>query len=278
MPDIQNPDTYSDEINLLDYLKVINRHRRLIILIVLISVVVTAGISLIMTPVFEAKALIAPAAQQKEISPLSGFAAQFGISTPASANLSEIVNLLKSNVLRENMMKRNNLLSVFFEKDGLEGLSEHERTWKGLRYLESALKVNLKQKEGMVEVSMQFKDPQKAAGIVNNLLEELTDYMSSEAKRVAETNKKYLESQIDKTSDPLIKTKIYSMIAQQIEQSMMAEVKENFAFKVIDPPKAPDKRIKPKRRQMVMLSFVASLFGGVFIAFLKEYIDKMRKA
>ncbi|MBM2839369.1 MAG: putative rane protein [Deltaproteobacteria bacterium] len=57
---------------------------------------------------------------------------------------------------------------------------------------------------------------------------------------------------------------------------MMSEVKENFAFKVIDPPKVPDKKIKPKRSQMVMLSLVTSLFAGIFIAFFLEYIAKLR--
>ncbi|HLA50198.1 MAG TPA: GNVR domain-containing protein, partial [Thermodesulfovibrionia bacterium] len=77
-------------------------------------------------------------------------------------------------------------------------------------------------------------------------------------------------------SDPLIRTKIYSLIAQQIETSMMAEVKENFAFKIIDPPRAPDKRIKPNRSRRVMISFMVSLFAGIFIAFLREYIEKAK--
>jgi uncharacterized protein involved in exopolysaccharide biosynthesis len=66
------------------------------------------------------------------------------------------------------------------------------------------------------------------------------------------------------------------MIAQQIETGMMAEVKENFAFKVIDPPLAPDKKIKPKRAQMVMLSLIVALFVGIFVAFFREYIEKIR--
>jgi uncharacterized protein involved in exopolysaccharide biosynthesis len=207
---------------------------------------------------------------------VSGFAAQFGIATPPSGNVTEIVNLLNSNILREKMIEKYNLLHVFFKKEELEKQSENKKIWAGLNYLKGALKVSYKQKDNIIEISMQFKDPKMAAEIVNYTISELTDYMSSEAKRVAETNKKYLESQIDKISDPFIKTKIYSLIAQQIEQSMMAEVKENFAFKVLDPPKVPDKRIKPKRRQMVMISFVTSLFAGIFAAFFKEYIEKVR--
>ena len=86
----------------------------------------------------------------------------------------------------------------------------------------------------------------------------------------------YLEEQLGSTADPFIKQKTYNMIAQQIETGMMAEVKENFAFKVIDPPLAPDKKIKPKRVQMVMLSLIVALFVGVFAAFFREYIEKIR--
>ena len=57
---------------------------------------------------------------------------------------------------------------------------------------------------------------------------------------------------------------------------MMAGVKENFAFKVIDPPLAPDKKVRPKHAQMVFLALFASLFIGILTAFFVEYIKKTR--
>ena len=104
----------------------------------------------------------------------------------------------------------------------------------------------------------------------------LTNYMSAEAKRVATTNRKYMEEQLGSTNDPFIKQKTYNMIAQQIEAGMMAEVKENFAFKVIDPPLAPDKKFRPKRGQMAMLSLILALFLGIFAAFFWEYVEKIK--
>ncbi|HBE44353.1 MAG TPA: hypothetical protein DDW17_02575 [Deltaproteobacteria bacterium] len=267
-------DTFNDEINLLDYVRVILKHKRLILWITVIAVVLTAFISLIVTPIYEAKAVILPIAQGVGTSATSAIASQFGISAPEQSNTSEVVGLLKSNILRERVLKRYNLLPVLFEEKSLKDKTEDEKIWMGLRYLEEALKINFNQKEGTVSISMEFEDPKIAADIVNYILKELNDYMSSEIRRVAETNRRYLESQIDKTADPFIKTNIYSLIAKQIETSAMAEAKENFAFKVIDPPKAPDKRSKPKRKLMVVVSFVVSLFFGIFLAFFKEYIDK----
>jgi uncharacterized protein involved in exopolysaccharide biosynthesis len=115
-----------------------------------------------------------------------------------------------------------------------------------------------------------------AAKIAEYFLTTLTDHMSGEARRVATINQKYLEEQLQRTADPLIKQKIYNLIAQQLETSMMAEVKENFAFKVIDPPMVPDKNIKPKRIQIALLSFFVSIIMGVFLAFLMEYLEKAK--
>ena len=270
-----------DEINLLDLIKVILKNLRLIGIIIGVVVVATAIISLIMTPVYESKAVIIPTTQTKNIGVGGMFAQQFGISGPSSPMATEVVSLLKSNTLRERIIKRYNLLKLFFE-DNYEELkkqkNENELLWMGLRRFDGITKVNFKQKDNTIEIVVGYKDPKIARDLVNYTLAELTDYMSSEAKRVAETNKKYLESQLEKTSDPFIKTKLYALIAQQLETAMMAEVKENFAFKVLDAPMIPDKRSKPKRKLMVLIAFVVSLFIGIFAAFLREYMIKQQKA
>jgi uncharacterized protein involved in exopolysaccharide biosynthesis len=149
--------------------------------------------------------------------------------------------------------------------------------WDGLRTLDSIVKINHTIKENVITITIDYYDPELAAKMVEYILSTLTDHMSGEAKRVATINRQYLEEQLGKTADPLIKQKIYNLIAQQVETSMMAEVKENFAFKVIDPPKMPDKKIKPKRVQMVLISYFIAIFIGVFSAFFMEYLEKVKR-
>lgn len=274
----QIEEQYSDEINLLDYLKVIWKNKVWIVLIVVIVVAATAVRSLYLAPVYQAKAVIAPAtARPTEPTGATTLALQFGIAMPASSSMTEIVNLLKSNILKEKILVKFNLFPVLFSDSPVKWKSENEKMWAGIRYLDGAIKINPVQKDNAIQITVDYKDPKVATDIINYTITELIDYMSSEAKRVAQTNKKYLESQLDKTADPFIKTKLYSLIAQQIETAMMAEVKENFAFKIIDPPRVPDQKIKPKKRQMVMIAFVVSLFLGIFVAFGKEYVEKVRK-
>ncbi|HOP86775.1 MAG TPA: Wzz/FepE/Etk N-terminal domain-containing protein [Syntrophorhabdaceae bacterium] len=277
----QNIAYQEDEINLFDLIKVIFKNLRFICVIVGIIVVATAIVSLIMTPIYESKAVIMPTTQSKDIGMGSMLAQQFGIATPTTPITTEIVNLLKSNILKERVIKKFDLLKLLLGddyEDYKKTKSENELLWEGIRRLDKMTNINFKQKDNTIEITVGYKDPKIARDLVNYFLAELTDYMSTEAKRVAETNKKYLESQLDKTSDPLIKTKLYALIAQQLETSMMAEVKENFAFKVLDAPRVPDKKSKPKRRNMVLISFVVSLFLGIFFAFIREYMAKQKKA
>jgi len=231
------------------------------------------------------------------------------IGLPDSSSAIEIGLLLESKVLQKKIIHDYNLLPVLFPKQW----DEKKKTWKkesgfslnplawlskllaavkpadkkkskkiegvpdemdGLRALDKLVKINKNKKDNFISISVQHQDPDVAAAIVGHYLAALNDHMSQEAIRVATINKKYLEEQLSQTTDPLIQQKLYSMIAQQIETSMMAAVKENFAFKIIDPPLVPDQKLKPKRAQMVVLSFVVFLFLAVFVVFILEYLEK----
>jgi uncharacterized protein involved in exopolysaccharide biosynthesis len=313
-----------DEINLLELWQVIWKRRKLIAWIVSVFVIATIIVSLLMTNIYESKAVIMTV--EAKSSSGGGMAAalmgQMGglsniVGTPDSASAAEISMLLNSNILREKIINEYNLLPVLFSKQW----DEEKKTWKkggfslnpltyvsklitavkpadkkavkkeagvpdiyeGLRALDDIISIQnvkgkgLVSKDTTINISAQFDDPVIAANLVNYFITALNDHMSKEAKRVAALNKKYLEEQLPLNSDPLIKQKIYTMIAQQVETAMMAEVKENFSFKVIDPPMVPDKKIKPKRAQMVVLSFVVSLFLAVFVVFALEYVEKMKR-
>jgi uncharacterized protein involved in exopolysaccharide biosynthesis len=270
-------ETCNDEINLLDYVKIILKNKWLICLVVGVCVVATAIISLLTAPIFEAKAVIMPVEAPGAQSGMSAMAAQFGISTPNHGQTAEIIGLLKSSLLRERIVRKYNLIPIMFKGGLPKGMTENERIWVALRYLENAIKVIPKQKMNTIEINVTFKDKKLAADIVGYVLVELTKLMSSEEKRVAKANKKRLESTIDQTADPFVKAGIYNLIAKQVEKYAMAEATENFAFKVLDPPRVPDSRIKPKRVQMVIISFIVSLFLGVFVAFGKEYVVNHKK-
>ncbi|MEC4686387.1 MAG: Wzz/FepE/Etk N-terminal domain-containing protein [Nitrospirota bacterium] len=307
-----------EERTLLDYWRVLVKRKLLIIILVLVSVFATAIISLFETNIYQSKAVIAPVSDKGgKGRRLAALASQLSgmprITLPGSASSSEIIALLNSNILREKIIRKYNLLPVLFDEQWDEGKKEWKKDdsfnfnpfkligsivkvirpedkvtsrkeeeegipsiWDGLRAFDNMVRVNDNIKNNTIVISVDFYDPEEAAAIVEDFLTTLNSHMSEEAKRVANTNRKYLEDQLKNTSDPFIKQKIYNLIAHQVETSMMAEVKENFAFKVLDPPMVPDRKIKPKRSLMVMLSFLLSLFAGIFLAFFLENIERAK--
>jgi len=276
--DEMKQELHNDEINLLDLVKVLLRHKGIIIRLVLVVTIGTAIISLFMTKVYESRAVIAPVDTPAAQSGLVAMAAQFGIASPQTSNFSEITGLLKSDILMQKVMEKGKFRDILFEKDDLEGLSENEKAWEGIRLLkEDVLTVKENKKENTLSISARYRDPAIAQSIAATTLNELTDHMTAEARRVANANMRHLESQIVNAADPFVRQKIYSLIAQQIETAMMAEAKENFAFKVLDPPRVPDKKIKPKRVLMVVLAFVVSLFLGILLAFIREHYQRNRE-
>ena len=301
------------EIDLLKLARVIWKGKKLIIWMVVILTLTTAVASFFMTNIYTAKAVLKPVSPKDNGGRLSSLASQFGgmaalagIAMPNPTSSTEIVKLLESNILRKNIIERYNLLPVLFpdkwdeekktwKKSGVSlnplnliSKIKHKQsktgkkdpdvpdTWDGIRELDKNVNIHYNLKEDIITITVNFRDPDMAAKIANYFIASANDHISSEAKRIAGINKDYLEKQLQETKDNLVQQKIYSLIAEKIETMMMAEVKEGFAFKVLDPPMIPDMKSSPKRVQMVIIAFIASLLLAVFVVFFREYLKNIK--
>ncbi|MEE9910671.1 MAG: hypothetical protein K4571_03005 [Deltaproteobacteria bacterium] len=300
---VQGVHEKEEEIDLLERAVMIWNHKKLIMGIVAGFTLVVILLTLLMQNIYTAGAVLKPASQIAGAGKLASLAGQFsgianitGIAMPNPTSSAEIVSLLKSNVLRAKMIEQYQLLPVIFQNDwdaekkrwkeptlkqiildwirpSYPGVPEREPgfhyVWDGIRELEDMVKVDYNMKDDLVTITVEATNPQTAAKIANYFITTLNEHMSSDAKRIALINKEYLEKQLLETKDPIVQQKIYSLIAEKIETMMMAEVKEGFAFKVLDPPMAPDKKTKPKRPIIVIVGFMFSCCLAVAVVFYK---------
>ena len=280
-------ESFEEEINLLDYWRVIWKRKILIISVIFLITLISVIISINAIEIYQTTAIISPLREEKGGGGMSLLSQQFGglgsiagISLPSSKSSTEIMNLLNSNMIREKMIRKYNLLPVLFsekwDKEKKEWINKPPTMWDGIRSLSSRIKVTNNIKADTITVSAEFHNPEITVILVDDLLSTLTEHMSNESKKSALIKRRYLEDQLRSTSDPIIRQKIYNLISQQVETAMMSEMNEYFAYKVIDPPRVPDRRIRPNKRKTVVLSFIVSSFIGVFLAFFLEYIKKLR--
>lgn len=190
-----------DEINLLDLLIVLVKRKGLIIGITLGTALITAIISLTMTPIYKAETKVLPP-QQGSSSLASQLLGQLGgVAGLAGGSLGKTSNdlyiaLLKSRPILDNVIDRLKLMELYKAKN-----REDAR-----QALISALRTQDDKKSGIVSIGIEGKDPKMAADIANTFVEELRDYNKRLALTEASQRRLFFEEQLKDVKESLIKS------------------------------------------------------------------------
>ncbi|MFH1097839.1 MAG: Wzz/FepE/Etk N-terminal domain-containing protein [Candidatus Desantisbacteria bacterium] len=159
-----------EEINLIDYLRVINKYRALIITLCVISVLITMIVSLLMPKTYGATVTIL--SQQEGsgggLASLPELQSAMGImGMGQKSSIDTFVAILNSRNMADAVIKRFNLISVYKAK-----LIESAR--QGLK---KATVISVGKKNELITITVQDTDAKRAAGIANFYVSNL-DLMS----------------------------------------------------------------------------------------------------
>ena len=285
------PNEYEDdEINLLDYVIVLLKHKWLIFGIVFATGVAAVIISLILPNIYRSEAIITPRQQEKSptSSALSALGALGGMATDLTGlggggNLEKFEVVLKSRDLARRVVEKYKLMPELFDNrwDPLK------KQWKenpaptiqdAYKALMKMLTVSRDRTANVLSVKFDNEDPNFAKIMVNNYLTELSESLREETLKDAEDNKRFLQEQIEQTADPLLKVKISDLLAKEIEKETFARAQKYYSFIVLDPPVAPDlnKKVRPKRILICILSVTVAGFFAILLAFFLEYIHHIK--
>lgn len=69
---------------------------------------------------------------------------------------------------------------------------------------------------------------------------------------------------------------LYAMLVSQYEQAKLAEARNTPTVQVLDPAIPAEKKSRPSIRLNMMIAGVFSLFVGIFLAFIMEYVERVR--
>ena len=73
-----------------------------------------------------------------------------------------------------------------------------------------------------------------------------------------------------------IQETLFELLTQQYEMASIQEAKDSPTVQVLDRALVPEKRSKPKRIRIVMLSVLLSVFLSVFLVFILEYVARLK--
>ena len=289
-----DPYQNEDELDLLELWRTLYKHKRLILLSGFGAAVLAAGISLLMPNIYRAEVLLAPVSSgdakggglASALGGLGGLASMAGISIGGGGSTEENLAVLQSREFLWKFVQEKKLMPVLFE----DAWDEQANKWEEddpkkqpgqldahRLFVNGLLSVNRDKKTDLVTVAIEWKDAALAADWTNALVEQLNQYLAQQAISRSENNLKYLNEELMRTQVEEMRKTLFDLIASEQKSAMLANTQKAFAFKVLDPAVEPDKKAKPKRLLIVILTAFVAGFMAILYIFIKEGIAKRRE-
>jgi uncharacterized protein involved in exopolysaccharide biosynthesis len=256
--------------------------RRLVAAIVAVSTTAFAAAAFIMTPVYRATAILAPASHQSSgrgllnsaLGDLGGVAALAGLNiSTIDPGTEEALAVLQSRELTEAFVKDWNLMPKLFPGRWDMATNSWKASWwrktptlaKGFDYFDRHVRtVTADKKTGLVTLHIVWKDRDEAAAWATELVRRVNDEMRARAIAEADASMAYLDKESQSAQTVTARDAVSRLMETEIRQRMVANVSREYAFRVVDAALPPDKD-DPLRPQKAVLT-IAGLLIGVLIA------------
>jgi len=210
---------------------------------------------------------------------LRGVAGLAGLPIGQADRTEEYLAILRSRELAEMFIRQQQLLPVLFAKQW----DQASRSWRGappseIPSEEDAYRLfNRKvrtiaqdRKSGLVTVTIQWSDRTLAAKWATAYVQSANDMLRERALHEVADSLAFLDQQLQKSNEVAVRQSIFQLIEAQKKQEMLANVREDFAFRVLDPAKVSDVDhfIKPDRAIAIAAGALAGVLGGLLLAFM----------
>ena len=299
------------------------RNRKRIALISFVVAIVTLASNFFLLPLYyQATATLLPETEKGKLSALGEFA---GVAQLAGVSVrgSEVARLYPSIVTSETLLRsviekkyQTNRFSdpadlmQYFE---LDEATLEEKMDKALRRLRGLLSASYDAKTGMVTLTMEMREPQLAADVLNTIVAGLDNFMRLKKATNASEQRKWIDERMQEVEHELhgaeealktfreknrrvsdspqllleqerlarevqVKSTIYIELKKQFELAKIEEIKNITIVNVLDPARAPIRKSRPKRATNAAIMFLLTLVGtSGFYAIRALYGERIRE-
>jgi uncharacterized protein involved in exopolysaccharide biosynthesis len=279
-----------NEINFLDLWKILFEHKFIVLITAVLSTIISIIIAINSPIVYKAETLLTLPSGGNSSSRLSSIASQFGglasmagINVGKNGNAAELIAIINSRTFIVNFINEKNLQAELFPKLW----DNNKKQWKqniqppsDLNISDAfrgKLSVKYNKKIRMIILSIRYRDPKLAAQWANNLVKRINTYLREKAIKESKDSIQFLTLQLKKTNIIELQQVLFNLIEAQTKTIMLANVREEYALKVIDPAYIPEVRLKPQKKIIVMTGAFVGLLTGIFLAFLLNFIQKLKE-
>ena len=132
--------------------------------------------------------------------------------------------------------------------------------WEAYEEFKNRLAVTEDKDSGFITISFEFYSPTLAKQWIDWLIADINNHIRALDTQEAQSAIEYLNGQIKQTSYADMQKIFFQLIEEQTKTIMLAEVRQEYVLKVIDPAIAPEEKSKPKR---ALICVLATMLGGM---------------
>jgi len=233
--------------------------------------------------IYKAEVLIIPSSVEEEVSfggAISYIQEVYG-SVSTNKELDEIERL-KTRSFLTKFIRINNYKPVLFPDKWSDG------RWKGgepsdidsYNSLLEKINFNNSKDSNVMSLSIEWENPvnlSKVSEVANKLISSINN--ESKERSIAKSKRtiSFIENEIKNTNIVKMKSILYSLLEQQIQNIVLSNVRDDLVFKVIDPAITPN---KPEHRLVILellLSMLVGLLVGLFLIVNYDYLKQRFK-
>lgn len=280
-----NPYPDEEEISLLDIWRILVRHRAVVLGVMLLTGLAFAVWALLMTPLYRAEVLLAPVTDMDDnqhygmaLSEFGSLAALAGIKLDHKDRKDESIATLQSRRFTEKFIKDRNLIPVLFSDlwdsqrgDWKRSLDPQDipTLWDAYKLFSKTIRhVREDRGTGLVTLSVEWQDPEVAAEWANGMVSSVNALLRQKAVENSNSAISYLQEQLTRTTVVDLQQVVHRLVESEMKKIILANINEEFAFKVIDPAMPPEEPFRPRSLAMIVLGTVLGLVAGVVLALL----------
>jgi uncharacterized protein involved in exopolysaccharide biosynthesis len=274
-------------ISLADVAAAFRRHLWLLLGAAAAGLILAVVLVIVAERVYRAEVNMMPAATDTSGGALSNLAGGLGgliplagLNTNTAAAKNEALAILSSRSFTERFITEGDLLPVLYSGrwDSQAGIwrdpDDAPTLWKAVKFFDRNVRsVNEDSSTGVITVAVEWRNPERATEWANQLVADLNAQVRERDVEEAARSIKYLNEQLGKTNIVELERAIYDLIEDQIKTIALANVRDEYAFRVIDPATAPDMDdyVYPNEPVMLILGLAIGATLGVVFVLVREF-------
>lgn len=125
---------------------------------------------------------------------------------------------------------------------------------------------------GLVTLSFKSLSPYVAKDLLDTLISEIDEIIKNKDIIEIEKSLVYLQDQLEKTQQSDIRASINSLILNELQNQMVANISESYLFDTIDPPYVPMQKSSPARTIICLIGTLIGLFLSIIFILIRDFL------